>query len=199
MCAIDGQGVHSPLRAARLAHRAQTHPALRPVGQSGWPQAGSGQGGAEHAHTKPVGHRVCTGVHAARGSGTDSPVPSLPTWAVGGGAGTGRGQTIASAGARAAASPGQRHAGATGMAAEKPTSHACTAVSNIGKGTGWPDRWGRTKRPQDDVRAHRRALRARHVWRPDQGGAAASVCRLFPQMGDGAAQQYRPKWFERQG
>ena len=109
--------------------------------------AGSGQGGAEHAHTKPVGHRVCTGVHAARGSGTDSPVPSLPTWAVGGGAGTGRGQTIASAGARAAASPGQRHAGATGMAAEKPTSHASTAVSNIGQGTGWPDRWGADKAP----------------------------------------------------
>lgn len=59
--------------------------------------------------------------------------------------------------------------------------------------------WGRTKRPQEDVRAHRRALRAMHTWRPDQGGAAASVCRLFPQMGDGAAQQYRPKWLERQG
>jgi hypothetical protein len=40
-----------------------------------------GLGGSEHARAQPSGHRVRTGVHAARGAGAGSSMPGLWPWA----------------------------------------------------------------------------------------------------------------------
>ena len=52
------------------------------------------------APTEPRGHRLCAGIYAARGTGTNPAMSCLCSWMLGGGASAGGGQTTASAGRR---------------------------------------------------------------------------------------------------